>query len=297
MPARSCARSPRYFGVPPTQPLPDQTRARPHPVGLTLGTALERVDAGVFTVTRSTYAPDQRLPRHAHEYACATIVLRGGLTERVAGRRFELGRESFLVRPAAEPHDNRYGHDGAECVLVGAAPSWVAEDAVARSVFSRPGIAAAPTLIGVARRIQRELRVGDRAALLAIEGLALELIASAARQLDDRVRRPAPRWLREVRDLLHEEPARVGRLNVLAERVGVHPVHLTRAFRQFYRCTPGEYLRQRRIDRACVELADTDRSIAEIAFDAGFASPSHFATAFRRSTGMAPSAYRAQTRA
>ena len=274
----------------------DRSRARPYPVGLTLGTALERVDTGDFTVTRSTYAPEQHLPRHAHEYACATIVLRGGLTERVAGRRFELGRERFLVRPEAEPHENHYGRHGAECVLIGAAPNWIAGDAVARSVFSRPGVAAAPTVIEVARRIRRELRVGDGAALLAIEGLALELIASAARQLESSVRRSVPRWLRVVRDVLHDEPSRVTHLNALADTVGVHPVHLTRAFRQFYGCTPGEYLRQRRIDRACADLSDTDRSIAEIAFDTGFASPSHFATTFRRMTGMAPTAYRSQSR-
>jgi AraC family transcriptional regulator len=282
--------------VPSPQPPIKRARSRPRAAGLTLGTPLERVDAGDFTVTRTTYAPAQHLPRHAHEDACATIVLRGTLTERVAGRRFELGRESFLVRPAGEPHENRYGHHGAECVLVGLAPRWVSEDAVARSVFACPAATAAPAVTGVARRMRRELRVGDAAAILAIEGLALELIASAARQLEIGVRRSAPRWLRLVRDLLHDEPTPVTRLDVLAQSAGVHPVHLTRAFRQFYGCTPGEYLRQRRIDRACVELAETDRSIAEIAYQAGFASPSHFATTFRRMTGTSPRAYRAAVR-
>jgi AraC family transcriptional regulator len=270
--------------------------ARPAAQSLTLGTTLEQLDAGAFTVTRSSYAPDLQLPRHAHDYASAIVVLRGGLTERVAGLRYECGSDRFLVRPAAEPHENSYGRRGAECVIVGAHPSWVECDAVARRVFSRPGIAAAPSVMLVARRMRRELSIGDSAAALAVEGLAMEFVAAAARQLRDRVRRVAPPWLREVRDALHDEPERATRLHVFAERARVHPAHLARAFRQFYGCSPGEYVRQRRIERGCTELAETNRSIAEIALDAGFASPSHFATAFRRITGTTPRDYRAAAR-
>ena len=270
-----------------------QPRTLPAPARLTLGTALARLDVGAFTVTRSAYAPYQHLPRHAHESACATLVIRGDLSEHVAGRRFELERDRFLVRPAGEPHENRYGRAGAECVIVGVHPRWVAEDAVARSVFGQAGVANAAAVSLVARRMLRELTVGDGASRLAIEGLAMELIAAAARQLPDAIPRVAPAWLRAVRDALHDAPESPTPLRVLAERARVHPVHLTRAFRRCYGCTPGEYVRQRRIDRACNELATSDRSIAEIALDAGFASPSHFATTFRRLTGLTPRDYRA----
>ena len=263
---------------------------------LTLGTALEGVDAGMFTVTRSTYAPGQRLGAHAHDVAAATIVLRGGVTERVDGRRLECTPDRLLVRPAGAVHENVYGATGAECVIVGARPEWVASDRVARDVFSTPGLATAPAPLMIARRIRRELRIADRAATLAIEGLALELIAAAARQLDDRRQRVPPVWLRAVRAQLHDDFARDVRLHVVARDAGVHPVHLARAFRQAFRCSPGEYVRQRRIDRACTELTGSARSIAEIAVDTGFASPSHFATAFRRATGVTPRDYRIRAR-
>ena len=152
--------------------------------GLTLGTPLERVEAGMLTVTRSTYTAGQFLRAHTHEFACATIVLRGGVRERADGRTFECTRERFLVRPAGVVHENRYGATGAECLLLAPRPEWVARDRVARAVFGAPGTGAASAPLMVARRIRRELRIGDRAATLAIEGLALELIAVAARQLD-----------------------------------------------------------------------------------------------------------------
>jgi AraC family transcriptional regulator len=272
----------------PSRDLP----VRNTPSSLTLGTPLERVDAGAFTVTRSAYGAGQRLPSHAHELASATMVLRGSVVERVAGRRLECRDDRFLVRPAAVLHENVYGDLGAECVIVGARAEWVASDRVARGVFGTPSLATAGTPLAIARRMRRELGVGDDAATLAIEGLALELIAAAARQLHAPRVQSAPAWLRAVRERLHDDYAKGIRLHVMAREAGVHPVHLTRAFRQCFGCSPGEYARQRRIDRACAELAESDRPIAAIALDAGFSSPSHFATAFRRTTSMTPRDYR-----
>jgi AraC family transcriptional regulator len=200
------------------------------------------------------------------------------------------------VRPAEVEHANIYGPRGAECLIVGAHPDWVATDSLARDVFSTPRCAPAPAVLMVAGRIRREMRIGDRAAKLAVEGLTLEVIAAAARQLEDHRFGSAPVWLRAVRERLHDDFASDVRLYVLARNAGVHPVHLARAFRRCFGCSPGEYVRQRRIDRASNELADSNRSIGEIAMDAGFSSPSHFTTAFRRASGMTPREYRSAAR-
>ena len=81
-------------------------------------------------------------------------------------------------------------------------------------------------------------------------------------------------------------------LDQIASTVGVHPGHLAREFRRYYRCTPGDYIRQLRVDRACRELSVGDNSLAEVALAAGFSDQSHFATAFKRHTGLTPAAYR-----
>jgi AraC family transcriptional regulator len=198
-----------------------------------------------------------------------------------------------LFRPAEVVHENTYGSRGAECLIIAAEPNWVANDRVARSVFSSTAIAPGAIALMVARRIRQELRMGDDAASVAIEGLALELVASASRHLNCSRPRSIPKWLDVVRERLHDEYNRPVRLHVLARDAGVHPVYLARAFREQFGCSPGEYLRQRRIDRASTELAETERSITTIALDAGFASPSHFATAFRAALGVSPRDYRA----
>ena len=271
-------------------------RVLPTTTHLTSGIPLERLDAGIFAITRSNYGPRQRLASHTHDYASATVVLRGSLTEQIARTRYDLSPERCLFRPPAVVHDNEYGSRGAECLIIAADPTWVADDRVARSVFGATTIAPAATALTVAKRIRRELRVGDDAAIVAIEGLALELVASVSRHLNRKRLHAVPQWLARVRDRLHDEHAKPVRMYALARDAGVHPVYLARAFRERFGCSPGEYLRQRRIDLACAELADTERSIAAIALDAGFASPSHFATAFRAVIGLSPRDYRISAR-
>ena len=63
--------------------------------------------------------------------------------------------------------------------------------------------------------------------------------------------------------------------------------------------TPSEYLRVCRLSaarRVLSSLEFADRSITEIAFECGFASSSHFSTAFRKRFGSSPRSYRQATR-
>ena len=131
------------------------------------------------------------------------------------------------------------------------------------------------------------------AAPLAIEGLLLEILAGAARERELRVSSREPRWLAAARDCLHDAGWN-GTLGDLASEVGVHPVTLARGFRKAYGCSVGAYLRLVRVTRAARRMAETGDSLAEIALGAGFADQSHFSNVFRRSTGLSPSAFRAQ---
>ena len=56
----------------------------------------------------------------------------------------------------------------------------------------------------------------------------------------------------------------------------------------------GHLIRQRVLTEAKRELVFTGRPIHEIAYELGFADPSHFARFFRKQTGMSPQDFRAQ---
>jgi AraC family transcriptional regulator len=72
----------------------------------------------------------------------------------------------------------------------------------------------------------------------------------------------------------------------------VHPIHLARVFRQHFRCSPGEYLRQCRMERVTQLLARKSLPLAEIALQAGFSDQSQLTHAFKRFAGLTPGAFR-----
>ncbi|HYH06130.1 MAG TPA: helix-turn-helix transcriptional regulator [Thermoanaerobaculia bacterium] len=126
---------------------------------------------------------------------------------------------------------------------------------------------------------------------LVLEGLGLELAGLLARSLAHPDRR-APRWLLQVRDALHDRCTERVAIRELAREARVHPIHLARAFRQYFDCSPGEYLRRCRIDRVRALLTTTDLPLAELALETGFSDQSQLTHAFRRATGTTPAAFR-----
>jgi AraC family transcriptional regulator len=63
-------------------------------------------------------------------------------------------------------------------------------------------------------------------------------------------------------------------------------------FRQFERCTVGDYIRKVRIEHARQRMLESNEPLVEIALATGFADQTHFTRSFRRLTGMTPSEFR-----
>lgn len=78
----------------------------------------------------------------------------------------------------------------------------------------------------------------------------------------------------------------------MAFDVGVSPSHFYRIFQQYSGYTPLHYLERVRIEEAYRRLKKTEQSITSIAHDLGYKSSQHFATVFKRFSGISPSQYK-----
>ena len=103
---------------------------------------------------------------------------------------------------------------------------------------------------------------------------------------------PLARHLLRARDLVDSAYAEPLDLEALARAAHVSPRHFSRSFRRTFGETPHQYLLTRRLERARHLLRTTDRSVAQICLDVGFASVGSFTTTFRRRVGVTPTAYR-----
>jgi AraC-like DNA-binding protein len=88
--------------------------------------------------------------------------------------------------------------------------------------------------------------------------------------------------------------ARAG-LADIARELAVSPSYLARTFRRNAEVPIHRYALRLRLQRATSLVATSD-DLARLALELGFASHSHFSTAFRRWTGYSPTVYRARMR-
>ena len=263
---------------------------------ITLGAQLKTANFGGLVLTETTHEPNCHLPRHNHELTNIAFVLNGSFTEILDRRSIDCQAQSLIIKPAGEAHANRYGRAGMRCLLIEFGLRQIESLHRWSSALNQPSHFRDGSLSRLGMRIFKEFHLMDGATPLAIEGLVMELVAGLSRQLDIPSTDKRPGWLVQARELLDAEFHENIQLSRVAETVDVHPVHLARMFRKHFRCTPGEYVRHRRIDFACRELSQSDKPLVEIALAAGFAHQSHFSRVFKSHTGMTPSEYRTNLR-
>lgn len=78
----------------------------------------------------------------------------------------------------------------------------------------------------------------------------------------------------------------------IAESAAVSENECLRCFRSMIGCTPIQYVKQVRIQKAAELLASTDRKISDIGAECGFQEMSYFAKTFRELKGCTPGEFR-----
>lgn len=228
---------------------------------------------------------------HEHSVAATSVVLEGHVWERVRRREEIGGPFSMVTKPAGVVHENRFGPDGARMLLVELSES-VSEALGMRSWGWGHGTALA---LPAARLVRATRRAAEGEA---IGGALDDVLATLADETDPSAPGTSapPRWLREVRERLHDEAAAPPSVAALADMAGVHRVTLARAFRRHLGCSTTDYLRRLRVRTAAAALATTDIPIAHVALDAGFADQSHLTRALKEAVGTTPARFRAEVR-
>lgn len=255
------------------------------------GRCLRKVEVAGFTVMDAVYPPGMQLHHHSHEQATLSFVLKGRFCETLSSGSENCGPQSLISRPPGAAHANLYGPEGARNLIIEVSSSRLDLIQTYARINMRPMICRGGQQALLAVRLHRELDACDRASILTIEGLALELLAEI--WCHRAVGVPASiSCLKRAEEYLHSNFDQPIGLADVAFAAGVHPAYLARVFRLRRRCTVGEYLRQIRLTWAAEQLGTSDAPIADISLRAGFYDQSHFTNRFKQFTGLTPSAFR-----
>ena len=262
-------------------------------------------------VLRTTYQ-SQTFARHSHDTYTLGLVLGGAGTFWCRGEERFACKGDLVVIPPGEVHTGSVGL-GVDSLsylaiyLPVELATLHAEAAGARG-GRPPEFASVILRDSVVRRAYQELAQAietpadfDEAAAEEAASVAItELIRRHAQRRacsrasgSGRVVAHEPRIVSVVRDVLEDSyaNARQTSLNVLAQRTGVTPFHVIRAFREATGLAPHQYLIQVRVERARQFLAEgTVPSLA--AAMTGFADQSHLTYHFKKHLGITPGNYR-----
>jgi len=262
-----------------------------HLSGCLYGDILGDTSIAGFILTETAYTPSLKLPRHSHEQAYFCFVLAGSYTEVYGERSRSCHPSTLIFHPAGETHSDHF-HTTSRCFNIQMNTRWLERTQQPSRTINTPADFCGGRLGNLAARLYCEFRQRDAFSGLAAEGLALEIMAVASRCSLREAGHMVPHWREQVKAVLHDQLNERPSLVALAESVDVHPVHLAREFRRFYRCTIGEYVRQSRIEFACNQISTSEASLSDIALAAGFFDHSHFARTFKTHMGMTPNQYR-----
>lgn len=250
------------------------------------GRILRTRQAGVLRVTETVAPGNASFASHVHQRPYISCLLAGAYREAVGALEQECSLGTVIWHAGGEVHRNHFGPEGGHLLNLEVDPTTMQalrpEIALQhpRQVFrSGPAFAAGMSLFRALNDVAEE-----------IEERAFELLALIPRE-STRPLRPA--WLRSALELVHQRFDAPLRLKDLAREFGVHPVHVSRTFREGLGCTLSDLLSQLRVRRACDLLSQGRWNIAEVAAQCGFADHAHLCRTFKRVTGLIPSAYRA----
>lgn len=253
---------------------------------------LREAEAGGFNLTETRLPPNQKIPEHAHANASFCFILAGSFTEKYGGRAKEGKPFSMIFSPVNDVHSDNFHNAGGHCFYLEFSPSSLERAREYSLYLDEPLDFQGGEAALISTRLYKEFCWMDESSPLAIEGLALEIMAEVSRR---RVRSPEhtpPYWLTQAKDLLHASFAETITAVEVAEIIGVHPVHLARVFRRFNRCTLGEYVRRLRVESASRRLLASDEPLSEIALTTGFSDQAHFSRTFKSQTGLTPAEFR-----
>jgi AraC family transcriptional regulator len=255
--------------------------------GQFLGTRNRSVSAGGFEVDlRVATLPPDAVEEHSHEVAHFILPLADGyrsLARDPLINRTVFGAGSAIYNPPGVVHRDCFD-------VAGGLFCSVSVPAGMPGRFDHPIVLRGGVEVAMRRLVGLCLsaREGDH---LLVEDLSLLLTTAVATGHEQS--RHTPDWLMTAVEIVGDQATTQGlEIRDIAAQLGVHPVHLARAWRRYFEQSPGEAIRYRRADLAAAQIAK-GLHLAEVAANAGYADQSHMTREYVHVFGVTPGTFRA----
>lgn len=233
---------------------------------------------------------------HQHDYYEFTLVLTGRYYQEINGKRVLLERGDFVFIPVGSNHQSFYEFGATRILNVGISKRFFEQHYLPLLPFcfvASQVYRANSTFLTYIETVIASLNFRGNGLDEFIEVVTFYIINRLRHYREEQVYDDIPQWLKATVEIMHDK-TQFGE-NALENMVRLSAKsqeYLTRATRRYYSKTPMQIINEIRINFAKKQLEMTNYSVTDIAYEAGYSSPSLFIKTFKKMTSFTPNSYR-----
>lgn len=226
-------------------------------------------------------APEEEVQRHSHDEAHFVLVLAGGYMSSAVGAPLVSDTPILIYNPPGTTHQDRFNGGRGRFLAISGGIGAEAAALCMRDPYAHR------LARDIAQRIEAATPFDLEACALQLHGIVSPLSSDEAVEA-----KHPPDWLNRAVEMIFTSDDFEISVATVASDAGVHPVHLARVFRRFLGCSPGEYLRGHRLERAVAMLGQGNASLVDVAQSAGYVDQAHLTRTFRSRLNTTPARWR-----
>ncbi|EDU6368997.1 TPA: transcriptional regulator ChbR [Salmonella enterica subsp. houtenae] len=233
---------------------------------------------------------------HQHDYYEFTLVLTGRYYQEINGKRVLLERGDFVFIPVGSNHQSFYEFGATRILNVGISKRFFEQHYLPLLPFcfvASQVYRANSAFLTYIETVIASLNFRGNGLDEFIEVVTFYIINRLRHYREEQVYDDIPQWLKATVEIMHDK-TQFGE-NALENMVRLSAKsqeYLTRATRRYYSKTPMQIINEIRINFAKKQLEMTNYSVTDIAYEAGYSSPSLFVKTFKKMTSFTPNSYR-----
>ncbi|EDX0770413.1 transcriptional regulator ChbR [Salmonella enterica] len=233
---------------------------------------------------------------HQHDYYEFTQVLTGRYYQEINGKRVLLERGDFVFIPVGSNHQSFYEFGATRILNVGISKRFFEQHYLPLLPFcfvASQVYRVNSTFLTYIETVIASLNFRGNGLDEFIEVVTFYIINRLRHYREEQVYDDIPQWLKATVEIMHDK-TQFGE-NALENMVRLSAKsqeYLTRATRRYYSKTPMQIINEIRINFAKKQLEMTNYSVTDIAYEAGYSSPSLFIKTFKKMTSFTPNSYR-----
>ncbi|MDX8922645.1 transcriptional regulator ChbR [Salmonella enterica] len=233
---------------------------------------------------------------HQHDYYEFTLVLTGRYYQEINGKRVLLERGDFVFTPVGSNHQSFYEFGATRILNVGISKRFFEQHYLPLLPFcfvASQVYRANSTFLTYIETVIASLNFRGNGLDEFIEVVTFYIINRLRHYREEQVYDDIPQWLKATVEIMHDK-TQFGEhaLENMVRLSAKSQEYLTRATRRYYSKTPMQIINEIRINFAKKQLEMTNYSVTDIAYEAGYSSPSLFIKTFKKMTSFTPNSYR-----